>query len=131
MLFALLEKNISPLKWISQTCKVWENGTILISVKSIWYEWGLQHGIDCNKLSSVCPVFWNGLNLSFYWKGSIMLMSYKTTFCCSWKVKRGYQFLYIELGSIAAVSCQGLITLTEDTTYIKGNFQGLYNDKFS
>lgn len=60
-----------------------------------------------------------------------MLMSYKITFCCCWKVKRGYQFLYIELGSIAAVSYQGLITLTEDTIYIRANFQGHCNDKFS
>lgn len=110
--------------------KVWGNGTILISVKSIWYKWGLQHGTDCNKLPSVCSVFWNGLNLSFYCC-SIMLMSYKITFCCCWKVKREYQFLYIELGSISAVSCQGLITLTEDIIHIKANFQGLCNDKFS
>lgn len=57
-------------------------------------------------------------------------MSHKITFCCCWKVKREYQFLYRELGSTAAVSCQGLITLTEDAIHIRTNSQGLCNGKF-
>lgn len=130
MLLAPLEKNISPLKWISQTCKVWENGTILISVKSIWYEWGLQHGTDSNKLSTVCSVFWNGLNLSFYWKGSIMLMSYKFTFGCCSKVKRGYQFLYSKLGQYCSSELSRVNNPSGDAIHVWTNFQGLCNGKF-
>lgn len=60
-------------------------------------------------ITTVRSVFRDELCASLYPKGSIMLMSYKITFCCCWKVRRGYKDWHLEPRSCTAVSFQGLI----------------------